>query len=201
MYYYMKGTVAETFEDSVVIENNDMGYQVYMPAYALSEIALLKQSHTKVFLVEVIKEDEHTLYGFTDEDGQVLFKQLMTVNGVGAKAAMALLSAFNPSELKQTIVMEDPKSLSKAQGIGMKTAQRIIIDLKDKVSYTGGQTTSFSQGSGLSIGGTIKEEALDAMIMLGYTKTEASVVLNKIEQEGVSPETSEQYIKLALKRL
>lgn len=194
MIHYIKGRITMKFEGGVVVENNGMGYEVFVPEN--SAVYLAGQADTvQVFTAMIFREDAISLYGFTDKDSLELFRRLITVSGVGAKGALALLSCMPIGELKKAIVYDDSVSLTKANGIGKKTAQRIVLDLKDKlgaISDAGGlQLDSVAEVSG-------KSEAINALISLGYSKSEAISALAAVQDEDLS---AEEYIKKALKNL
>ena len=144
---------------------------------------------------QTIREDAHTLYGFTSSNERELFRSLISVNGVGATTAIMMLSSLNPDELKAAVLTENVNILKAVKGIGAKTAQRIIIDLKDKLGKIpeSGQILSVADN-------TIKNESLSALVMLGFAKKDTEKIVSKILQE--EPEaTVESVIKQALKRL
>ncbi|WP_130863800.1 Holliday junction branch migration protein RuvA [Bacilliculturomica massiliensis] len=194
MLHYIKGKITMKFEGGVVVENNGIGYEVFVPEN--SGVYLAAPGDTvQVYTAMIVREDDITLYGFTDKDSLELFRRLITVSGVGAKGALALLSCMPTGDLKKAIVFEDSVSLTRANGIGKKTAQRIVLDLKDKlgaISDAGGvQLESVAAVSG-------KSEAINALISLGYSKSEAVGALASIGEEDLS---TEEYIKKALKNL
>lgn len=194
MLHYIKGKVTMKYEGGVVVENNGLGYEVAVPEN--SAVYLAKPEDTVlVYTAMIVREDDISLYGFSDKESLELFRKLITVSGVGAKGAMALLSCMPIVELKKAIAFDDAASLTKANGIGKKTAQRIVLDLKDKlgvISDAGGvQLESVAAVSG-------KSEAVAALISLGYSKSEAISALAGVDDEELS---AEEYIKKALKNL
>lgn len=194
MLHYIKGKITMKFDGGVVVENNGIGYEISVPEN--SAVYLAKPEDTvQIFTAMIVREDDVSLYGFTDKESLELFRRLITVSGVGAKGAMALISSMPIGDLKKAIVFDDAVSLTKANGIGKKTAQRIVLDLKDKlgaISDTGSlQLESLEAVSG-------KSEAITALISLGYSKSEAVSALSKVAEEDLS---TEEYIKKALKNL
>ena len=143
-----------------------------------------------------VREDDISLFGFDEEDGLLLFEKLITVNGIGAKAAMAILSAMPASEVKKAIVFEDADMLTRANGIGKKTAQRIVLELKDKMKDI---TVEDLPGADIApaASSSDKQQATDALMALGYSRTEAAAALVGAE-DGLSVE---DYIKIALKNM
>lgn len=197
MFHYIKGKATMKFDGGVILENNGIGYEVFLPDN--SSIYLAKAEDTiLVYTAMIFREDDVSIYGFAEKESLDLFRKLMTVNGVGAKAAMAVLSAMPLTEVKNAIVFGDVPSLTRANGIGKKSAERIILELKDKL----GATVPLSDGSvspanvDLSLGG--KGEAVEALIGLGYSRSEAMAAMAGIEGSDLS---TEEYIKLALKRV
>jgi len=195
MIGYIKGAYAGRFEGGVIIENNDIGFEVRVPdndqVYLLSEGEFVKLN-----TIMMVKEDDISLCGFSDKDALDLFKKLIQVSGVGAKGALGILSSMPLIELKKAIIFQDVSGLSKSKGIGKKTAERICLELKDKLGDPSIITGSEIDLSVLAPIEGPKNEAIDALISLGYSKAEASLALSKVEANSV-----EEYIKLALKNL
>ncbi|HYQ58787.1 MAG TPA: Holliday junction branch migration protein RuvA [Draconibacterium sp.] len=193
MYEYIKGKIVEISATNVILETEGIGYFIHISLNSYS--ALNGQKEAKVFLQQIIREDAHTLYGFSSTSERELFRNLISVNGVGSSTAIMMLSSLNPEELKAAVATENVAVLKAVKGIGIKTAQRIIIDLKDKLGklHESDQILSVADN-------TIKNEALSALVMLGFTKKDTEKVVSKILQE--QPEAKvESVIKQALKRL
>ena len=193
MYEFIKGNIAEISATNVVVETSGVGYFVHISLNTYS--ALNGKKEVKVFLHQVVREDAHTLYGFATTNERELFRNLISVNGVGANTAIMMLSSLNPDELKAAVTTENVAVLKAVKGIGAKTAQRIIIDLKDKLGKIpdSGQILP-------STDNTIRNESLSALVMLGFVKKDAEKIVSKILQE--QPDASvESLIKQALKRL
>lgn len=198
MLHYIKGRVADTFENGVVIENNGIGYELNVPSTS-ALYAALGGGEVTAYTAMIVREDNISLYGFDDRENLAVFRMLTTVSGIGAKAALAVLSALTSSEIKKAIVFNDPDTLAKAQGVGKKTAQRIVLELKDKVeasAFADGIETSGSPGGNALTGVT---EAVSALVALGYSKSEASEAVASTGLEDGAE--AEEYIKAALKRL
>ena len=201
MLHYVKGTLAMKLPDSAVIECGGVGFEVAVPSN--SRLYMTQEgSEVTVFTYMNVREDDISLFGFDDEDGLMLFKKLITVNGVGAKAAMAILSAMPSSEVKKAIIYEDADMLTRANGIGKKTALRITLELKDKIDKiqigdapAGDMAAGFSPGAAA---GDNRGEAVDALIALGYARAEAMEAVTGIKDKDLSVE---EYIKQALKRI
>ncbi|MDO4552693.1 MAG: Holliday junction branch migration protein RuvA [Bacillota bacterium] len=192
MLHYLKGTVTMSFDGGVVVESGGVGYQVFVP-----DNSVLYQSQGKgpvlVYTVMILREDDVSLYGFAEKDSLELFRKLLTVNGVGAKAALAVLSAMPLEQVRRAIVFDDPDALTRANGIGKKTAQRIVLELKDKLGGAGELAGAAAEVESSDS----KSEAAAALMGLGYSRSEALAALAGTE-EGL---TTEAYIKKALKNL
>lgn len=181
------------FEGGIVLETSGIGYEINVPEN--DEVYLIASGQGAfVYTAMTVREDDVSLYGFSSQDSLMLFRKLVTVSGVGAKAAMALLAAMSSDALKKAIVFEDANTLTKANGVGKKIAQRIILELKDKLGAIGSLSDA---GEGI-IADSAKAEAISGLISLGYSRSEASEALVGISETNL---TTEQYMKQALKRL
>jgi len=191
VFGYIKGVITCVFDDYAIIENNGIGYIVFMP---LRDINLLKEkNNVLVYTYFHVREDNISLYGFLDRESLNIFKMLISVSGVGPKAALSLLSNITPQEFILAVVSKDDKTLSKAQGVGKKLAQRIILELKDKFKDYDFETETEAR---VEIDEDIKKEAIAALMSLGYTKQEAIDAVKNVKANNV-----EDYIKCALKFL
>ncbi len=200
MLHYIKGKLAMRIEGGVVVENAGLGYEVFVPDNSAVYLAQEGEDIT-LYLYMAVREDDMSLYGFSEKDGLILFKQLITVSGVGAKAAMAILSVAPVSEMKKAIAFEDVDFLTRASGVGKKTAQRIVLELRDKIGSITGSAADISVSADISVfGGEVgnRAEAVNALISLGYSRTEAANAVAAVTEDEL---TSEEYIKLALKKL
>lgn len=195
MIDYIKGDVAEISPAMAVLECGGIGYAISISLNTYS--AIQGKSACKLYIHEAIREDAHLLYGFYDKHERELFLQLISVSGIGGNTARMILSALSPSELCNVISSENATILKTVKGIGLKTAQRIIVDLKDKIALTGtgdGATPLAPQAS------AVQDEAVAALTMLGFTPGASQKVVVAILKEDASLKV-EQVIKLALKRL
>ncbi|HKI89637.1 MAG TPA: Holliday junction branch migration protein RuvA [Draconibacterium sp.] len=193
MYEFIRGTIVNLNPASIVVEAGGIGYFVNISLNTY--IKLKEQKETLLLIHQVVREDAHILYGFSDKNERDLFRNLISVNGVGASTAIMMLSSLNTDEIVSAVTTENVTVLKAVKGIGAKTAQRIIIDLKDKL----GKIAESSQIL-LSPDNTIRNESLSALVMLGFAKKDAEKVVSKLLQE--QPEaTVERVIKKALKRL
>ena len=191
MFHYIKGNVTMKFEGGVVIETGGIGYEVHIPDN--SPVYLTDSNEVvMIYTIMAVREDDVSLYGFHDKETLDLFRKLNTVNGVGAKAAMSILSAMPADQIKKAIVFDDAAVLTKANGIGKKIAQRITLELKDKMGAVGGLTEAAEKVSAVSG----KTEAINGLISLGYSRSEAVSALAGIDADDLP---TEEYIKRALK--
>lgn len=200
MIAYVKGELAAIEETSVIIENQGMGFRVYTPIREeLLRIGVGSRIQLHTYLN--VREDAMILYGFLQTEALQLFKQLINVNGVGPKYALAILTAMSTDQVILAIASEDKKALTKVAGIGPKTAGRIILDLKDKISFTPGsaETSLPAENTAADTGAAgASAEAVMALMALGYGQSEAAGAVRKIAQPDM---TVEEIIKLSLKQL
>ncbi|MCX7904073.1 MAG: Holliday junction branch migration protein RuvA [Caloramator sp.] len=194
MFAYIKGIVSFVLDDYAVVENNGIGYMIFMPSRDLD--ALRGKKDILVYTYYYVREDNISLYGFLDKESLNIFKLLLGVSGVGPKAALSILSCTTPSEFILSVVTKDDKNLSKAQGIGKKLAQRIILELKDKFKdYEIANEKEEDRREFLEK--DVSKEAIAALLTLGYTKQEAIQAVKRVE----GARSVEDYIKGALKFL
>lgn len=200
MFYYLNGTVAHIAPYLAVIDCGGVGYACKTTNYTLSTIK--KGEQAKLYTVFSVKQDGIDLFGFSTQEELNLFNLLTSVNGVGPKAALSILSTAQPSSLALSIITEDVKALTAAQGVGKKIAQRIVLELKDKLAKE--QGTAFTNGPVNSTPGStlIPEdkvsEAGAALAVLGYSQSEINAALKGIDTASL---TVEEVIKQALKRM
>lgn len=200
MYAYIKGILAELNTDSIVIENQGIGYQLYVSLQALEELPAIGME-VKVYTYLHVREDAMVLFGFPDREDLKMFQMLLTVSGVGPKGALGILSALSGDDLRFAILSGDSKAIAKAPGIGAKTAQRVILELKDKVSLEDAFETKTAHiaGGNVMVNGTVKNEAIQALVALGYSSSEAMKAVSQVE---ISQEHKvEDVLKLALKHM
>lgn len=193
MYQYIIGNIEEISEDYIVIENNGIGYIVYTSKNSIMDIGQ-NTTKRKILTHLIVREDVMSLYGFTTNEELKMFKLLITVTKIGPKVAIGLLSTLSPSNIKISIISGDTNALSRAPGIGKKTAQRIILELKDKVD----DNIIYEEGIDDSIPLDETEEVVVALSSLGYTRNEIFKVLSSIDTQD---KRTEEIIKLALRKL
>ena len=199
MYSYIKGLITEIMPNYVVIENNGIGYKIFTSGATMAEMPKVSEE-VQLYLEQIVREDFIGLYGFKDREELEMFKLLISISGVGAKAALSLLSISRINNLKYAIIMEDDKHLCRAPGIGKKTAGRIILELKDKI-----KTDEVSEGVDIQEGfediiptnANAIGEALGALLSLGYSEKEAESALKKVNRQ----ESVENIIKECLRVL
>jgi len=193
MLEFIKGEIIETTPAYLVLQNNGLGYFINISLNTYSGISEKKEC--LLYIHEIVREDAYMLYGFADRKERELFRSLISVSGVGSNTASMMLSSLSPEELKAAIVQERVNVLKSIKGIGAKSAQRIIVDLKDKLEkeHTGEEIISTPDN-------TSKEEALSALVTLGFPKKNVEKVLENLT--GQEPDLNvESLVKQALKKL
>jgi Holliday junction DNA helicase RuvA len=201
MIYHVNGTLELCEPTFCVVDCTGVGYKLTISDITYSEIVGHVGEKVKLLTYLQVKEDGVELFGFNDNDELTMFKLLITVSGVGPKAAMAVMSLLTPDKLSSAIVSEDVKTISRANGVGAKTAARIVLELKDKISkqaFSSSVVSSSSAVASVSITkGSHLAEALDALCVLGYSRSEAQNALS-----GIDPKLdTEKIIPLALAKL
>jgi holliday junction DNA helicase RuvA len=193
MIDYIKGDITQITPTFLVMETGGIGYLINISISTFSKLEAKKEF--KILIHEIIREDSHQLFGFADAEERDIFRLLISVTGVGANTSMMMLSSLSPLEIEKAILGSDVDVLKSVKGIGLKTAQRIIVDLKDKLGkHTGsGEIFAFADN-------TKREEALSALVMLGFSKSSVSKVLDKIVRDEKNLSV-EDMIKRALKNL
>jgi len=187
------GIIKEKTPSAILLEVNGIGYEIAVP---LSTSFQLPNVGESAYLLThlVVREDQHSLYGFATDEERKLFRALIKISGVGAKLAITILSGTNVNGFIQSVVNEDIDALVHLPGIGKKTAERLIVEMKDKVSEISSDENSLSQNNENSA----VAEAINALVNLGYKTKDAKTILDKIESEGL---TVEELIRQALKSL
>ena len=209
MIEYIKGQLTDINPTYVVIEAAGVGYAINIALPTYSELVGKEGQESRLYITEIIREDAHELFGFFTKGERELFVMLMTVSGIGANTARMIMSAYSAAEIRQIIATGNARALSQVKGLGPKTAQRIIVDLKDKVlkidlgNEAKGERLEAMEllGEEASIvDSAVKQEAISALVMLGFAAAASGKVVDKILK--AAPESSvEQVIKQALKML
>ncbi len=202
MIRFIHGILREAEDGLVVVEASGVGYGIRVPQSVLEELPAIGEE-VQIYTYFSIRQDAMELFGFLAPEDRKMFVQLLSVNGVGPKGALAVLSALKPDMLRMAIVTGDAKSIARAPGVGLKTAQRVILDLKDKLNPEEVLHNTFMQETGQNAGtaGLHSEarEAAEALVALGYTNIEATRAVRKVEiREGM---TSDEVLKQSLRHL
>lgn len=200
MIAFVRGVITEMTENSVILENGNIGYEIYMTGTAMGKSVYVGME-AKIYTYLHVREDAMQLYGFLTKDDLEMFKILLGVNGIGPKAALGILAALSSDELRFAVLSEDVKTISKAPGIGKKTAQKLILELKDKLKLKDAfeiklantlevqqEETSMQDG---------RREAVEALTALGYSSTDALRAVRQVT--GVDNNDVEEILKAALK--
>ena len=201
MISFIYGTVVDSTETSVIVEAGGIGYEIFMTGSAIEQ-AVRKEGQVKIHTHFHVREDAMQLYGFRSKDDLQMFKLLLGVNGVGPKAALGVLAGITADELRFAILSDDVKTLSKAPGIGKKTAQKLILELKDKMKLEDAFELKLAHeqeraavGAGEVSDG--RQEAVEALVALGYSSADALRAVRKVTD--VPPDDVEGLLKAALK--
>lgn len=194
MFYHLSGTVAETEPSLAVIDCGGVGYALNVTYNTLAQLSVGDKA--KLYISEVVREDAFDLYGFADKNERRCFEMLISVSGIGPKAAMSILSANTPEGLALAIMNSNEKALTVAPGIGKKIAQRVILELKDKINK-GASEISVPAAAVPAQSGTMNE-LVAALTVLGYSSSEIAPVLRQLDLSGMS---TEEAIKLVLRKM
>lgn len=197
MYAYFKGKIATVSPEGIILENHGIGYHIKTTEETRNRL-LSMGGEVKVHTYTYVKEDAFQLYGFLSEEELELFKKMITVSGIGPKGAMAILSVLPVDALLFAIISGDSKAISKAPGIGAKTAQRLILDLKDKVSAEDILPAGETQEMPVHTDSLARKEAVEALVALGYSQSEAARAVNEVKDGDLD---AEAYLKQSLKYL
>ena len=200
MYAYLKGQLEGITEEGIIVEVNQIGYNVRLPKEMISKLPPLHYQ-VQIYTYTSVREDAFWLYGFLSARDLELFKKLICVNGIGPKVAQGILAVFDADTLSFAIMAGDVKMISKAPGVGTKSAERIILDLKDKISI---DINNISEKENQDIvlnnkTDYIKNEAVEALVALGYSQFEAAKAVSKVERSD--DDTVESLLKAAFKHL
>lgn len=203
MISYLKGELIQVMEDKVVIDVRDIGYEVFLPTSAISKFPVIGSSITLHTYMH-IRQDIMSLFGFLNIDDLEMFKLLITVNGIGPKGALGILSGLSSDEIRFAVLANDIATITKAPGIGKKTASKMVLELKDKFELsTAFEKKLQNQNADNLVDNNkileLKDEAVQALIVLGYSGAEALKQVNKVEiHDGMS---SDEILKLSLKKM
>ncbi len=198
MISYVKGQLVEVFNDTIVVENNGIGFNIKVPATVISHFLKIGEP-VKVYTYLQIREESHSLFGFLTRDDLNIFKMLINVNGIGPKGALAILSTISPNDLRFAVISGDVKLISSAPGIGSKTAQKLIIELKDKVSLEDALENTLYESGSTGSESEAQNEAIEALCALGYGSAQAVRAVRQVDD--IESKDSEVILKEALKKL
>lgn len=203
MISFICGQVADITEDSVIIETGGIGYEIFMTGEAIEQAARM-EGKVKIHTYFQVREDAMQLYGFWHKDDLQVFRLLLSVNGIGPKAALGVLSGLSADELRFAVLSDDVKTLSRAPGIGKKTAQKLILELKDKLKLEDAfEKKLMHEQENVDLNDTDfhdgRQEAVEALTALGYSSSEALKAVHKVTD--VDPGDVEAILKAALKQL
>ncbi len=196
MISFIRGILDSVSDDCLVIDVNGIGFEVRTTERTIKEFYPLEGKEVKVYTYYHVREDDRALYGFNNKKELSIFKMLITVNGVGPKGGLSILNTLPPDELYSAVLLNDSKAISKANGIGQKTAQKIIIELKDKIAK---EDADFSDVASFSNDDHVMDEAAEALTSLGYSNTAALRAIQKVKYKENM--TVEQLLKAALKNI
>ena len=199
MIAYVKGELTDITEDSIVVENNGIGYEISVPFSVMEELPA-SGCEVKIYTYMYVREDAMKLYGFLTRDDLNVFKLLITVNGIGPKGALGVLSAITPDDLRFAVLSDDVKTISKAPGIGTKTAKKLILELKDKLKLEEvfeERLAHIEEGQEKVPSDNIRGEAVMALTALGYSNADAMKAVRQVEL--TADMTVEELLKKSLK--
>ncbi len=194
MIAYIRGTLEYIDVNNIIVENNGIGYQIMVPLSVVEQLPNVG-SEVRIHIYMNVREDAVKLFGFLDRDDLDMFKKLITVNGIGPKGALGILSVMTPDDLRFAILSDDAKAIAKAPGIGAKTASKLVLELKDKVDLE----EAFEKKSANVANDNIKNEAIQALVALGYSQSDALRGVGNVEiVDGMSVE---ELLKAGLKKM
>lgn len=196
MYEYIKGIFKSIEKEYIVIECGNIGYKIFTSGSTISNMPAIDQQ-IKIYTHQIVREDFIGLYGFLTKDEISMFNLLISINGVGPKAALSLMSIANVSTLKYAIITDDDKLITKAPGIGKKTAQRIILELKDKITVEGAMPKGTAI-SDIDIDNEKLSEAVGALIALGYSDKEAEKAIEKANRSNSVEDIIKECLKILM---
>lgn len=201
MIAFVKGILDSVSEDRIVVENQGIGFEIFVPGSVVQSLPQVGNT-VKIYTYTYVREDVLQLYGFLTKDGMDMFKLLITVNGIGPKGALGILSVMDVDTLRLAILSDDAKSIAKAPGIGAKTASKLVLELKDKCHLEDIFERGMSEEETMAVTAVDHEarnDAIQALVALGYSASEASAAVRRTE---VSPDmTVEDILKQSLKNL
>jgi len=197
LFEYIKGTYMGMNKDYIMVENNGIGYRIFTSGSTIAKMPQINEA-VMLYLEQLVREDFIGLYGFLSKEEIDMFKLLLTVSGVGAKAALSFMSILTVTNIKYSIITSDEKNIMRAPGVGKKIAQRIILELKDKVKVKGDQSELNSMDTLLGIDKS-NFEVIAALISLGYSDKEAQSAIKSVEIKDTIEDTIKNCLKFLMK--
>lgn len=194
MIGFIKGTIEDIEEDRAVVDCNGIGYNIFMSSSVLANISI--GATVKIYTYLAVREDAMNLFGFLGKQDLDIFKKLITVSGIGPKGGLSIMSVMTADEVRMAIITGDHKAISKAPGVGAKTAMKVIVELKDKVNL---EEVSFVSGAAAPVESNLQKEAIMALVALGYSEHESALAVKKVD--GALYEDVETLIKEALRKM
>lgn len=199
MYSFLRGELVEVNDSSCVLDVNSVGFLVNITKKEAGSILGIIGKEIVLYVELIVREDSHTLYGFSQKNNKELFKILIQLNGIGPKLALGILSDLSPEELSKAVLTSDIVTLTSISGIGKKTAERMVIDLKDKIKNFSVGDISISEKETNHLNPIIEEELTSALTALGYRTNEIKRMLQNIKNDDISNVRLEDLIKMALR--
>ncbi len=202
MVAFIQGEVADRTEGSLIIDHNGIGYNIFVPNSVVEELRV--GDEVRIYTHMAVREDAITLYGFLNREDLKVFRQLLTVSGIGPKGALAVLSAMTAADLKFAVLADDVRSISAVPGLGKKTAQKLILELKDKLNLDEALESGLGEKENAAVqeheGGNVQSEAVMALTALGYSGAQAMKAVRAVleEEKGLGVE---DVLKKALKKM
>lgn len=201
MISFIKGTIVDIEDDKIILECNGIGYNIFVPTSLISK-AGRTGVEIKIFTYLSVREDAMTLFGFLSKDDLNIFKQLISVSGIGPKGALGILSTLTVEQLKLAIIADDAKAIAKSPGIGGKTASKLILELKDKINLDNPfETTNTFDNSLENNDSSLQRDAIDALIALGYSSSQAFNAVKTVMNNNNEIKNASELIKLSLKNM
>ncbi len=199
MYAYIKGTLTKRYDETIVVENNGIGYEIICPFILSSEFGPCGEEVT-VYVYQSVKEDDISLFGFTSQEEKDMFLLLITVSSVGPKSAMSVCSQIKPDKLAMAVMNSDVKALTNVKGLGKKTAERIILELRDKFKKMGSSSSKSAVTSAelFSSDPSLFEDAVNALMVLGYKEEDSRQAVSSSYEDGIELQV---LIKNSLKKM
>lgn len=200
MIAYIRGILSQLGNDFIIVEAAGLGYQIFVAASTLQRLPALGQE-VKVFTYHCVREDAMTLYGFINTEEQAVFMHLISISGIGPKGALTMLGALDPGRFVQAVAMGDVDALTKIPGVGKKTAQRLVLELKDKINILLGSSVHEVVHQSMETASSSQGEAYEALLALGYTVQEAGHALTEVRRNLPAETASDTLVRQALRVL